>query len=187
MDYNYESGSPRRIAKRRRRRSAMQPKRPDDVSAPKEVRRPAKVSLNKLLQKHRPPRTYNVEDDVLEHSVEVLLNQMRDAEQSDAASFETTEPAIARLKLLVRIERELANVKLGKFFLQRKGLEILLGWLQKFPNGAWPSKALMLGILNIINHLDIDVKKVRFSPLESILFEIKTVCKHHFSLRLIDE
>jgi hypothetical protein len=101
---------------------------------------------------------------------------MRDAEESDAASLETNEPAIARLKLINTIERELANVHLGRLFLQRRGLEILLGWLQKFPNGAWPSKALMLGILNIIQSLDIDVKKVRFSPLESILFEIKTIC-----------
>eukprot|EP01017_Pseudomicrothorax_dubius_P009819 TRINITY_DN13425_c0_g1_i1.p1 TRINITY_DN13425_c0_g1~~TRINITY_DN13425_c0_g1_i1.p1 ORF type:complete len:260 (+),score=60.26 TRINITY_DN13425_c0_g1_i1:47-826(+) len=128
-------------------------------------------AFDALLNKRK--RTKADEEDAIGVECEDLLTAMRDAYQSDLSNLMSGQPALEKLKLLPRIEREFASTAFLRQYVKRGGLEVFSRWLSRSELGDLPTQNLVKSCVSLIQKLNIELKDIRNSSLARTLSDLK--------------
>lgn len=85
--------------------------------------------------------------------MEELVHDMFKAADQDQASLERDEPALAKLRMLPRVEEQCAKQSLQDSFIDAGGLGAIREWLQLLPDKSLPNLTVRSSLLQILRKL----------------------------------
>lgn len=89
-------------------------------------------------------------------TIENLLAQMELAVEDDLKAFETSQPALNKLRILPRVEEVLSMKKLHAELLDAGLLGVLKAWVEPMPDGTLPNAKIRSSVLQMLTRLPID-------------------------------
>jgi hypothetical protein len=85
--------------------------------------------------------------------MEELIQDMMNACDADSESLEKGRPALAKLRLLPRVEEQTSKQSLQDSFIDAGGLGAIREWLRLLPDNSLPNLTLRTSLLNIVKKL----------------------------------
>jgi len=85
--------------------------------------------------------------------MEELVHDMYKAADQDQSSLEKDEPALAKLRLLPRVEEQTAKQSLQDSFIDAGGLGAIREWLRLLPDNSLPNLTVRTSLLQILRKL----------------------------------
>jgi len=87
------------------------------------------------------------------HTMEELVHDMYKAADQDQTSLEKDEPALAKLRMLPRVEEQTAKQSLQDSFIDAGGLGAIREWLRLLPDNSLPNLTIRTSLLQILRKL----------------------------------
>jgi transcription factor SPN1 len=129
------------------------------------------------VEKKKKRRRKDVDESEFLDDVTVFMAKMREAIELDKQSYEDNKPALEKLKLLPQIEKFLGNTYFQRLFLQSEGLNLLLEWIRKFPDGTYPALNQISSMLDIIHNLTLTLPYLRSCQIGGHVMELSKTSK----------
>ena len=86
-------------------------------------------------------------------TMEELVQEMISACESDVVSMERSEPGLAKLRLLPKVEEQTSKQSLQDSFIDAGGLGAIREWLRLLPDNSLPNLTLRSSMLQIVQKL----------------------------------
>ena len=86
-------------------------------------------------------------------TMEELVHDMYKAADQDQSSLEKEEPALAKLRMLPRVEEQTAKQSLQDSFIDAGGLGAIREWLRLLPDNSLPNLTIRTSLLQILRKL----------------------------------
>jgi transcription factor SPN1 len=94
-----------------------------------------------------------------------MVTRMRDAAEKDAEANKKREPAIAKLRLLPKVQEQLQKTQFADQFLDNNLLGGIKAWLEPLPDGSLPSLDIQKVLIKALSALPVQTLHLRESGL----------------------
>jgi hypothetical protein len=101
-----------------------------------------------------------------------MVTRMRDAAEKDSEANKKREPAVAKLRLLPKVQEQLQKTQFADQFLDNHLLEGIKTWLEPLPDGSLPSLDIQKVLVKALSALPIQTLHLRESGLVSVHVDI---------------
>ncbi|KAJ3224717.1 Transcription factor iws1 [Clydaea vesicula] len=134
-----------------------------------EVKKDIEAALNRIKSNQKVKKSELLDEAEMDEVMVRMVQKMKDAAENDQELNKKRQPAIAKLKLLPRINEQLTKTALAEQFLDNHLLEGMKAWLEPLPDASLPSLDIQRVMLSVLQTLPIRTDHLRESQLGRIV------------------